>query len=97
MGIAERALMKLARKLTEWYMPLKPSSTVPWNLTESHLTNLLKNLKTVSPTTASAVKNAIRKAKLKESLGATTRVHGDLHLENIIFRRDQPENLTGRK
>jgi tetratricopeptide (TPR) repeat protein len=85
--IAERALTKLARKLTEWYEPLKPASTVQWNLTDAHLQNLLENLKSLSPTTTRSVKNAIAKAKLKASPGVTTRVHGDLHLENILVPR----------
>lgn len=82
---AIRALTTFLEKLLEWYGPTNSTADVPLNLKNEKRTALFDNLKRLDAGSAEKFEKLLDDVACLP--GGTSRVHGDLHLENILVER----------
>lgn len=88
-GAARECLVKLISQLGEWY-GVERSSTGAVTLPKgpAQIKDLIDGLARLSAPTARAVERSLDPDRLSRYPGVLTRVHGDLHLDNILAPRD---------
>ncbi len=83
---ALRCIADFSARLSDWYSikSATDSTSVPLGLEESRIQALIENLALLSPSSAQLVKQALDAFRSHEFPATISRVHGDLHLENIL-------------
>lgn len=80
-----RLLKSFCTRLQDWYGPLPtPVGCIPLEITDSRIDELTANLDLLSSGTAKLVAEVLNRVRSAELTGSLTRVHGDLHLENLL-------------
>jgi tetratricopeptide (TPR) repeat protein len=82
---AQTCLVRLTADLTKWYNVDSPvAGRVQLPVDEARISFLIGRLEALSKPTAKVVGDVLRLLQETDLYGALSRVHGDLHLENVL-------------
>ncbi len=85
LGAASRGLGDMLDRLIQWYGETRIAQVGPLPVDSTKLDNLLVNLVNLERNLGEEVRGLLEEVKARRLSAAVTRVHGDLHLENVLI------------